>query len=53
MATNVFWIGYHFEEFRSQVANKKNLISRPALGVKEPVKLINQIKSVYFFATEE
>ena len=54
MATKVFWIGYHFEEFRSQVAiRKKKLISCPALGVKGPVKLINQIKSVYFFATEE
>ena len=23
MATNLFWIGYHFEEFRSQVAIRK------------------------------
>ena len=30
MATNFFWIGYHFEEFRSQVAiRKKILILRP------------------------
>ena len=30
MVTNFFWIGYHFEEFRSQVAiRKKKLISRP------------------------
>ena len=32
MATNFFWIGYHFEEFRSQEAiRKKKLISRPAM----------------------
>ena len=54
MATNVFWIGYHFEEFRSQVAiRKKKLISCSGLGVKGPVKLIDQTKSVYFFVTEE
>ena len=35
------------------LSEKKKLISCPALGVKGPVKLINQIKSVYFFATEE
>ena len=30
MTTNFFWIGYHFEEFRSQVAfRKKKSISRP------------------------
>ena len=30
MATNFFWIGYHFDEFRSQVAiRKKKLISHP------------------------
>ena len=30
MVTNFFWIGYHFEKFRSQVAiRKKKLISRP------------------------
>ena len=33
MATFFFWIGYHFEEFRSQVAirKKKKLISHPEL----------------------
>ena len=32
MATNFFWIGYQFEEFRSQVAiSKKKKNSRPAL----------------------
>ena len=30
MAVSFFWIGYHFEKFRSQVAiRKKKLISRP------------------------
>ena len=30
MVTNFFWIGYHFEEFRSQVAIwKKKSISHP------------------------
>ena len=34
MATNSFWIGYHFEEFRSQVAiRKKN--SRPVSVLRE------------------
>ena len=34
MATNFFWIGYHFEEFRSQVAiRKKKLISHPDIKV--------------------
>ena len=33
MATNFFSLGYHFEEFRSQVAiRKKKLISRPVHG---------------------
>ena len=29
MVTNSFWIGFHFEEFSSQVAIRKKLISRP------------------------
>ena len=30
MVTNFFWIGYHFEKFRSQAAVwKKKLISQP------------------------
>ena len=30
MVTNFFWIGYHFDEFRNEVAiRKKKLISRP------------------------
>ena len=34
MATNSFWIGYHFEEFRSQVAIKKKN-SRPVSVLRE------------------
>ena len=44
MATNFFWIGYHFEEFRSQVAiREKKLISRPVLmlGCKVIQVIIN------------
>ena len=45
MATNFFPLGYHFEEFRSQVAiGKKKLISRPEYGnfAKETVALITE-----------
>ena len=43
MATNFFWIGYHFEEFRSQVAiRKKKLISRPeSLSSKPEMKMVS------------
>ena len=27
MVTNFFWIGYHFEEFRSQVAIRKKKVN--------------------------
>ena len=32
MATNFFWIGYHFEEFRSQVAIRKKVNFTPCSG---------------------
>ena len=33
MVTTFFWIGYLFEEFRSQVAIRKKLISHPDIKV--------------------
>ena len=39
MANNFFLIGYHFEEFRSQVTiRKKKLISRPVLCTTSVVR---------------
>ena len=46
MATDFFWIGYHFEEFRSQVAiRKKELISRPeyALNFQDVFLLLHNL----------
>ena len=52
MATNFFWIGYHFEEFRSQVAiKKKKLISRPEWHILKEWWQKKQNKKKWFSAT--
>ena len=47
MATNVFWIGYHSEKFRGQVAIwKKRLISRPVTAFKQEQMFTNLCPAV-------
>ena len=45
MAISFFWIDYHFEKFRGQVAiRKKKQISRPALKQLSVVNSDRQLK---------
>ena len=47
MATNFFWIGYHFEEFRSQVAIRKKVNFTPWGGLNVLAEEIIDISDGY------
>ena len=48
MATNLFWIGYHFEQFRSQAAiRKKKLISHPVISLFQILRGVGPLSKGY------